>query len=99
MAASLLGPSGQTSLGMALLTIGRSSDNQLVLKDIQVSAHHAIIRFEGQMYIVVDIGSTNGTFVNNQRIDRNTPRSLTVGDVIRVGQTILTFEISETAAT
>src|SRR5205807_2285229 len=43
--------------------------------------------------------STNGTFVNNQRLDRNTRRSLTKGDVIRVGQTILIFEMSETAAT
>ena len=98
MAASLLGPPGRTSLGTAEATIGRSLDNQLALNDIQVSAHHAVIRLEGQTYTIVDIGSTNGTFVNDQRIDRNTPRSLTQGDVIRIGQTILIFEINETTA-
>ena len=99
MAASLLGPTGRTLLGSALVTIGRGLDNQLALNDKEVSVHHAIIRLEGPMYTIVDIGSTNGTFVNNKRLDRNTPRSLTKGDVIRVGQTILTFEISETADT
>lgn len=99
MAASLLGPSGRTSLGTASVTIGRNLDNQLALNDRQVSAHHAIIRLEGQTYTIVDIGSRNGTFVNNQCLDRNTPRSLTKEDVIRVGQTILIFVIGETAAT
>src|SRR5438132_7294225 len=95
MAMSLLGSFGRTSLGTAPLTIGRGLDNQLALNDPKVSAHHAIIHLEGQGYIITDIGSTNGTFVNYQRIDRNAPRLLTKGDVIRVGQTKLTYEISE----
>ena len=76
MAASLLGPPGRTALGTVSVTIGRSLDNQLALNDKQVSAHHAIIRLEGQAYTILDIGSTNGTFVNNQRLDRNTSRDL-----------------------
>src|SRR6266849_2223310 len=98
MVAGLLGRFGRTSLGTAALTIGRSMDNQLALNDMQVSAHHAIIRIEGHTYGIVDIGSTNGTFVNNERIDRNIPRLLDKGDVIRVGQTTLTYEISEMVA-
>ena len=99
MVASLLGPDSRTSLGIASITIGRGVDNQLVLNDMYVSYHHAIIRLQEQMYIIVDVGSTNGTFINDQRIDHNTSWSLTNGDVIRIGQTMLTFENSEMAAT
>jgi len=99
MAASLLGPPGRTPLGTTALTIGRGLDNHLVLNDNQVSAHHAIIRCESQIYSIADAGSTNGTFVNKQRVYRDLPQSLTQGDVIRVGQTLLTFEVSETALT
>lgn len=95
MAASLVGPSGRTPLGQTALTIGRHLDNHLVLNDNQVSAHHAIVRCEGQIYSIIDVGSTNGTFVNKQCVYRDTSQPLAAGDVIRVGQTLLTFEVNE----
>jgi predicted component of type VI protein secretion system len=94
MEATLNGPSGRTTLGPSNLTIGRTPDNQMVVNDARASSHHAEIRPNGQGYSIVDLGSTNGTFVNEQRLDRNLPRPLTSGDVIRVGDTRFTYEVS-----
>ena len=73
------------------LTVGRGAQNHLPLRgDGFASAVHA--RFEprdGAVW-VADTGSTNGTFVNGQRLERD--RKLTYGDVIRVGETDLRYE-------
>ncbi|MDQ2715609.1 MAG: FHA domain-containing protein [Chloroflexota bacterium] len=94
MEATLNGPFGQTTLGPGAVTIGRAPDNQLSLNDTQASSHHAEIRPEGQGYVLIDKGSTNGTFVNEQRVDSNVPRLLIAGDRIRVGGTVFTYETS-----
>ncbi len=94
MEATLNGPFGQTTLGAGVVTIGRAPDNQLSLNDGQASSHHAEIRPGGQGYILIDRGSTNGTFVNEQRIDSNVPRPLNAGDRIRIGGTVFTYEVS-----
>ena len=73
------------------LTVGRSSDNDLPLDgDEFASGHHA--RFEPRRdgVYVEDIGSTNGTFVNGIRLERD--RRLVPGDVVRIGETDLRFE-------
>jgi hypothetical protein len=64
------------------VTIGRGPDNQVVLPDREVSRHHAQIRHEGGRYVLVDLGSKNGTLVNGSRIERATP--LADGDEIRL---------------
>jgi hypothetical protein len=69
--------------------IGRSSDCDVVLADPNVSRRHAEIRRLGEGYSLVDLGSTNGTEVNGQRV---TETSLMNGDVIGVGTTRITFE-------
>jgi len=92
--ATLNGPFGRVTLGPGNLTIGRIADNQLVVSDAKASSHHAEIRPNGQGYSIVDVGSTNGTFVNEQRIERNLPRPLTSGDAIRIGDTRFTYEVS-----
>jgi predicted component of type VI protein secretion system len=92
--ATLNGPFGRVTLGPGNLTIGRIADNQLVVSDAKASSHHAEIRPNGQGYSIVDVGSTNGTFVNEQRIERNLPRPLTSGDTIRIGDTRFTYEVS-----
>src|SRR5713101_6220193 len=92
MEAALQGPAGRTTLGMGVVTLGRAPDNQLVINDSKASSHHAEIRFVGQDYAITDLGSTNGTFVNDQRLDRNVPRSLHTGDNIRIGDTLLAYE-------
>lgn len=92
MEASLNGPGGQrTELQQGVLTIGRAPDNQMVLQDQQASSHHAEIRPDMQGYLLVDVNSRNGTFVNEQRLMPQTPRLLISGDVIRIGETRLTY--------
>jgi hypothetical protein len=91
--AALNSPYGRTNLGSTNLTIGRSPDNQLVVNDAQASSHHAQISPNGQGYILTDVGSTNGTFVNEQRLVPNSPRLLNAGDVIRIGSTNFTYEV------
>ncbi len=94
MEAVLRGPSGRTVLGPAVLTIGRAADNRLVVNDTKASSHHAEMRPSGQGYSITDLGSTNGTFVNDQPLERNVSRPLNNGDRIRVGDTVFTYEIT-----
>lgn len=90
----LHGPLGRSVLGPATLTIGRARDNQLVMNDPKVSSHHAEMRPSGQGYSITDLDSTNGTFVNDQRLARHTPRPLTTGDRIRIGDTVFAYEVT-----
>jgi FHA domain len=92
MEAALNSPYGRTILGPASMTIGRSPDNQLVISDPQASSHHAQIYPDGQGYLLVDLGSTNGTFVNEQRLIAHSPRMLNAGDVLRIGNTSFSYE-------
>lgn len=56
-----------------------------------VSRRHAQIQRQDKHYTIIDLGSTNGTFVNNKRLAEDTPHSLTNGDEIRVGKIVLKF--------
>jgi len=73
------------------MTLGRASDSDLCLPEAEVSRHHAILELvldaEGRGVVcVVDLGSTNGTYINGHRMDMaNDPRKLHPGDVLRVG--------------
>jgi len=77
------------SLDQGVTVIGRSSGCDVVVDDPNVSRRHAEIRRLGEGYSLVDLGSTNGTEVNGQRVGET---SLMNGDVIGVGTTRLTFE-------
>lgn len=71
------------------LTIGRSSGSGLQIKDDYTSNQHAkIVRWREQ-WVVQDLGSTNGTFVEGARISESTP--VQVGSAVRIGTT--TFEL------
>lgn len=71
-------------LGTETISIGRDADNAVVLSDVGVSGHHArIVRKRGR-FILEDLGSTNGTFVNGHPI--TTPTELSDGDRIDLGQ-------------
>src|SRR5438270_1252939 len=91
---ALHGPSGRTLLGPSVLTIGRAQSNQLVINDPKASSRHAEIHPAGQGYTIIDLGSMNGTFVNDQRLNSGTPRLLNQGDAIRIGDTTLTYVVS-----
>ncbi|HVT43214.1 MAG TPA: FHA domain-containing protein [Thermoanaerobaculia bacterium] len=74
-------------------TIGRLEGNSITLNDGSVSSRHArIVRTEGG-FVIEDLQSRNGTFVNGERVaDR---RTLSDGDLIRIGKVILTFNIAQ----
>ena len=71
------------------LVIGRH-DGDLVLQDPEVSRRHAVLRSSGGSVLVEDLDSTNGTFVNRERI--RDPIVVGPGDEVRVGQTTLVIE-------
>jgi two-component system cell cycle response regulator len=73
-----------------LTTIGRSHHNDIVISSDAVSRHHAEIAREGSEIVVRDLGSTNGTFINNE-VERTIECRLQRGDQIRIGETILKF--------
>ncbi len=66
-------------LTRSVINIGRKSNNQIVINDLRISRTHAQIRRIQGNYVIFDVGSTGGTFVNSTRIDQRTLRS---GDVI-----------------
>ncbi len=73
------------SLDRAEITIGRSTTNTIVVSDPRVSGYHAVIRRDGDAFILSDPGSTNGTFVNGSRV--TSPQRLQIGDTITLGGT------------
>ena len=73
------------------LTVGRGAQNDVSIEgDEFASARHVRIEPRRDGVWVSDVGSTNGTYVNGERIDR--PRKLERGDVVRVGETELRFD-------
>lgn len=77
-------------LGNDTLTIGRSSESALVIRDDYTSSHHARLVLRGDAWAVQDLDSTNGTFVAGQRVS-GSPVSLSLGTPVKVGAT--TFEL------
>jgi adenylate cyclase len=70
--------------------IGRTPDNDVVLPSEHVSRNHAMIQLtDSGEYYLLDLGSSNGTFVAGARV--SVPRTLIDGDQIRVGETLMTF--------
>jgi len=63
-------------------TIGRKPDNDIVIDNQAVSGHHAVIKMEGNVLMLEDSGSLNGTFLNSQKI---TKTELFNGDIILIG--------------
>jgi pSer/pThr/pTyr-binding forkhead associated (FHA) protein len=74
-------------LGEDPITLGRAADNTLVLDDDYASGHHARLRpYEGG-WLVEDLGSTNGTFLDKAKVTSATP--VPVGVPVRIGKTAL----------
>ena len=81
------------------LIIGRGEGCDLRLPDPSVSQHHASIRQRGSDYIVVDEGSTNGTFVGPVRLAPQAPRVLRTGDSLRFGRVWVEVRVESATAT
>ncbi len=77
------------------LTIGRASDNELVLRDFSVSRHHARVRAEGDGYAIVDLGSTNGVKLNGTFVQE---AALSPGDRLEIGSFTLLVQSTEESA-
>ena len=91
-AGSLILPTGERlGLGEAVVTVGRKPESTLQMAAPNVSRNHAEIRPHGNGWVLVDLGSTNGTRVNGNRVSSH---ELTEGDEIAFGNTILRFEAS-----
>ena len=81
-----------------VVTMGRDMSNDIVINDAESSRHHSRLTKQGNTYVLEDLGSTNGTFVNSARL--STPRTLSPGDVIGMGETCaLTYEVIMIAST
>jgi hypothetical protein len=76
------------TLGSDVTTIGRHPDSDIFLDDVTVSRRHAEVTADGGRYAVRDVGSTNGTYVNRDRIEQG---ELHNGDELQIGKFRLVF--------
>ncbi|WP_280414242.1 BTAD domain-containing putative transcriptional regulator [Nocardia carnea] len=77
------------------VNIGRGEGNDLRLADPKISRRHARVESDGDLAHITDLGSTNGVYVNDRRIGSAT--SLEPGDTIRVGSTVVTVRLADSA--
>lgn len=84
------GMTGRTfDLNVERTTVGRVEDNTFQIADPSVSSHHAEIILKGEEIVIKDIGSTNGSFINNEPI---TETALKPGQTLRFGQVELRID-------
>ncbi len=90
------GLTGQThELKVDKTTIGRVDDNTLPIAEASVSSHHCEILLKGMDVVVHDLNSTNGTFINGEKI---TESVLKPGQILRLGQIEMRLETEAVAA-
>ena len=77
-------------LSIGSTVIGRGDQANLRLPDVGISRRHARLDFDGAQVVLTDLGSTNGTMVNGQRVSAV---ALNPGDMIQLGTTTLTFRV------
>jgi pSer/pThr/pTyr-binding forkhead associated (FHA) protein len=85
--------------GIESIVIGRGASCDVRLPDASVSHRHACLRAKGTDFVLIDEGSTNGTFVGRVRIAPRTSRIVRSGDLVRVGRVWLELRIEDGPAT
>ncbi|MBT3389591.1 MAG: FHA domain-containing protein, partial [Chloroflexi bacterium] len=80
-------PQQAFSLKKNLLTLGRAEDNDIVIDDAEVSRYHARLTWQGDKWVIEDLGSSNGTYINGQRI--SAPTILAAGSQLRLGPDVV----------
>ena len=78
----------QVNIAGPLTTIGRSGSNRVCIDSERVSRHHAAIQWTGEGFMLTDMGSRNGTYVNNKKVRTLV---LTNGDAITIGDCQIRF--------
>jgi pSer/pThr/pTyr-binding forkhead associated (FHA) protein len=76
------------------LTIGRRNDNDIVIENLAVSGHHAKIDSVGDAFVLVDLQSKNGSFVNERLVNSHWLKN---GDVVSIGKHFLVFSTEDNA--
>lgn len=87
----------EREIGKAETTIGKAPHNDILLADPSVSGSHAMIRYDGERFTLNDMGSRNGTFINDARV--TDPMPLNHGDLVRMGHCTLTFRLNSVSDT
>ncbi len=77
-----------------MITIGRTPNNDVVLRDVTVSRFHAYFRQRGEKWIVADAGSKNGSGLEGVPLEARKERELASGVAVRIGDFELTFYLS-----
>ena len=72
------------------LTFGRSQSNHVVLRDAKTSRQHAEIKLQGHEYVLTDLNSSNGTYVNGEKIKECV---LSPQDEIKIGDFVFQFQL------
>lgn len=72
-------------------TVGRAAEADFTVRDNKVSSKHFMIRVNGSLFSLVDLGSTNGTILNENQISKKAPARLKNFDEIRAGKTRFLF--------
>ena len=75
------------------ITLGRGEDNAITVADESVSARHARLQWRGGALEFTDLGSTNGSFVNDEKLAPRVARRLQIGDRLRLGQSDFTLRV------
>ncbi len=81
------------------LNIGRGKDNQIQLDFAGISRQHARIEFDGENYLIHDLNSLNGTFVEEKRVPGDSPQVWLPGENVRIGEAWLRLERAGQART
>ena len=72
------------------VSLGRSAENDIPVLDPLISRQHALVELSGSGYLVTDLGSANGTYIND--VPLTAPASLRVGDLVKFGGTVFRFQ-------